>query len=70
MDDFREEIQRRRYERRQQRSNSWINFILKIIFFIFVVLMIRFFANPTKKNQPAEEPSGMRINQIMKSDLC
>ncbi len=46
MKEFKEEIERRRQVRRNSRSSSWVFLVLKILFFIFVVLIIRYFANP------------------------
>lgn len=41
--DFHEEIERRRSERRRQRSNTWLNLIIRIIALIFILLIIRYF---------------------------
>jgi len=46
MKSFREEFQRRKEDRRRSRSASWLHWLLKIIFFIFVILMIRYFGSP------------------------
>lgn len=50
MKEFREEFERRRQERRASKSSSWVFLVLKILFFIFVVLLIRYFANPDPRN--------------------
>jgi len=46
MKEFKEEIERRRQERRSMRSSTWINFIIRILALIFVVMIIRYFSNP------------------------
>jgi len=50
MKEFKEEIERRRQERRSMRSSTWINFIIRILALIFVVMIIRYFSdsNPDK----------------------
>ena len=41
--DFKEEIKRRKYERRHQRSNTWINLLLRILLFAVIIFVIRHF---------------------------
>ncbi len=50
MKEFKEEIERRRLERRGMRSSTWVNFIIRILALVFVVMIIRYFsdANPDK----------------------
>ncbi len=50
MKEFKEEIERRRQERRSMRSSTWINFIIRILALVFVVMIIRYFSdsNPDK----------------------
>jgi len=50
MKEFKEEIERRRQERRSMRSSTWINFIVRILALVFVVMIIRYFSdsNPDK----------------------
>ena len=50
MKEFKEEIERRRQERRSMRSSTWVNFIIRILALVFVVMIIRYFsdANPEK----------------------
>jgi len=50
MKEFKEEIEKRRQERRSLRSSTWINFIIRILALIFIVLLIRYFSdsNPDK----------------------
>ncbi len=50
MKEFKEEIERRRQERRGMRSSTWVNFIIRILALVFVVMIIRYFsdANPDK----------------------
>jgi len=50
MKEFKEEIERRRQKRRSMRSSTWINFIIRILALIFVVMIIRYFSdsNPDK----------------------
>ncbi len=50
MKEFREEMERRRQERRSMRSSTWINFIIRILALVFVVMIIRYFSdsNPDK----------------------
>ena len=50
MKEFKEEIERRRQERRSMRSSTWINFIIRILALVFIVIIIRYFsdANPNK----------------------
>jgi len=50
MKEFKEEIERRRQERRRLRSSTWINFIIRILALAFIVLIIRYFSdsNPDK----------------------
>lgn len=55
MKDFHSEIERRREERKRQRSNTWINLIIRIIALIFVILIIRYM-NSIRTN---------RINSIL-----
>jgi len=45
MKEFKEEIERRRQERRGMRSSTWINFIIRILALIFVVMIIRYFSD-------------------------
>lgn len=46
MKDLQEEIKRRRQARRTTRTTSWTSLILRILLLAFVLIMIRFFANP------------------------
>jgi len=46
MKEFKEEIERRHQERRSLRSSTWINFIIRILALVFVVLLIRYFSDP------------------------
>jgi len=50
MKEFKEEIEKRRQERRSMRSSTWINFIIRILALVFIVIIIRYFsdANPNK----------------------
>ncbi|MCF7859318.1 MAG: hypothetical protein K9N07_08375 [Candidatus Cloacimonetes bacterium] len=50
MKEFREEIEKRRLERRNKRSSTWVNFFVRILALIFVILIIRYFsdADPDK----------------------
>ena len=50
MKEFKEEMERRRQERRGMRSSTWVNFIIRILALVFVVMIIRYFsdANPDK----------------------
>ncbi|MDP8201341.1 MAG: hypothetical protein P9M11_04305 [Candidatus Tenebribacter burtonii] len=50
MKEFKEEIEKRRQVRRNMRSSTWINLIIRILALIFVVMIIRYFsdANPEK----------------------
>jgi len=50
MKEFKEEIERRRLERRSMRSSTWINFIIRILALVFVIMIIRYFSdsNPDK----------------------
>jgi hypothetical protein len=41
--DFQEEIARRKEKRRGQRSNTWIDFFLRILLFAAIILVIRHF---------------------------
>jgi hypothetical protein len=45
MKEFKEEIEKRRQERRRMRSSTWINFIIRILALIFVVMIIRYFSD-------------------------
>jgi len=45
MKEFKEEIEKRRQERRNVRSSTWINFILRILALIFVIMTIRYFSD-------------------------
>jgi hypothetical protein len=38
---FKEEFERRKNERRAKKSNTWMNFIIRIIVLIFLILIIR-----------------------------
>ena len=68
MKDFREEILRRRQEKRNKRSNTWTSLIVKILLLIFVVLMIRFFAYPDpdkfKKFNSLSKPALSEIRDV------
>ena len=46
MKKFKEEIEKRRQERRSMRSSTWINFIIRILALVFVVMIIRYFSDP------------------------
>ncbi len=46
MKEFKEEMERRRQERRGMRSLTWVNFIIRILVLVFVVMIIRYFSNP------------------------
>ena len=46
MKEFKEEIEKRRQEHRNMRSSTWINFIVRILALIFVIMIIRYFADP------------------------
>ena len=46
MKEFKEEMERRRQERRGMRSSTWVNFIIRILVLVFVVMIIRYFSNP------------------------
>ena len=46
MKEFKEEIERRRQERRGMRSSTWVNFIIRILALVFVVMIIRYFSDP------------------------
>ena len=46
MKEFKEEIEKRRQERRSMRSSTWINFIIRILALVFVVMIIRYFSDP------------------------
>lgn len=50
MNKFKEEIEKRRQERRSMRSSTWVNFIIRILALVFVVMIIRYFSdsNPDK----------------------
>ncbi|MDO9577116.1 MAG: hypothetical protein Q7J16_04460 [Candidatus Cloacimonadales bacterium] len=41
--DFREEIARRKQERRRQSSNTWVNMFLRILLFAAIIIVIRHF---------------------------
>jgi len=41
--DLKEEIERRKNERRHQRSNTWLNLILRIMLFAAIIFAIRHF---------------------------
>jgi hypothetical protein len=51
MDNFREEILRRRNERRNKRSPNWLSLVFKLLLLIFVVVVIRFFGKPAEKKE-------------------
>lgn len=51
MDNFREEILRRRNERRNKRSPNWLSLVFKLLLLIFVVIIIRFFGKPVEKKE-------------------
>jgi len=51
MDNFREEILRRRNERKNKRSTNWLSLIFKLLLLIFVVAIIRFFGKPVQKTE-------------------
>ena len=40
--DFREEIQKRKLERRRQRSNTWFNLIIRVLAFVIIIIVIRY----------------------------
>ncbi|MBC8385649.1 MAG: hypothetical protein H8E57_09060 [Candidatus Cloacimonetes bacterium] len=46
MNEFKEEIERRRTDRRKKRSSTWIGLVLRIILLIFVIMIMRFLATP------------------------
>ena len=47
MNEFKKELERKRQERRSQKSSSWINLLIKIILFVFVIIML---GNLAKEN--------------------
>jgi hypothetical protein len=57
--DFREEIKRRKSERREQRSNNWISFILKLLAFAAIILVMRYLGQIKAK----------RISFLMQNNL-
>lgn len=40
--DFREEIARRKQERKQQRSNTWFNMIIRILALVAIIIVMRY----------------------------
>lgn len=40
--DFRQEIARRKQDRRLQRSNSWFSMIIRILAFIAIIVVMRY----------------------------
>jgi hypothetical protein len=50
MKEFKEEIENRRQARRNMRSSTWINLIIRIFVLVFVIMIIRYFSdsNPDK----------------------
>ncbi|MDP8203981.1 MAG: hypothetical protein P9L95_05565 [Candidatus Tenebribacter mawsonii] len=46
MKEFKEEIEKRRQEHRSMRSSTWVNFIVRILALIFVIMIIRYFSDP------------------------
>ncbi|MCF7911954.1 MAG: hypothetical protein K9M99_05465 [Candidatus Cloacimonetes bacterium] len=46
---FREEIERRKTERRNRRSSTWGGLLLKLAIFILLILLIRFIISPDGK---------------------
>jgi hypothetical protein len=38
---FKEEFERRKNERRAKKSNTWVNFIIRLLLLIFLILLIR-----------------------------
>lgn len=45
MKSVKEMFEKRRSEMREKRSSTWINFIIRILALIFVVMIIRYFSN-------------------------
>jgi len=43
---FREEIERRKSERRSQRTSTWGGLLFKLAIFILLILLIRFIISP------------------------
>jgi hypothetical protein len=62
MKDFREEILRRRNERRSRRSSSWLGFIAKILLLAFVLVMIRFFGKPSTSMRTITPPNSVNTS--------
>ncbi len=66
---FKDEIQRRISERKQQKSNTWFNLIIRILALIFVILIIRYFGALREKriefllkNYPQQDTIQVDIN--------
>lgn len=47
---FREEIERRKQERRSRRSSTWAGLLVKVMIFILLILLIRFIISPGGRN--------------------
>lgn len=45
MKEFKEKIERRRQEMRNKRSSTWVNFIIRILALVFVIMIIKYFSN-------------------------
>lgn len=43
---FREELERKRQERRQKRSATWSGLVVKIAIFLLLIMLIRFIISP------------------------
>jgi len=47
---FREEIERKKQERRSRRSSTWAGLLFKVMIFILLILLIRFIISPKGRN--------------------
>ncbi len=45
MKEIKEKIERRWQEMRNKRSSTWVNFIIRILALVFVIMIIRYFSN-------------------------
>lgn len=45
MDDFKKEIENRFKDRKNKRSNTWSNLIIRILILIFLIMLIKQFVN-------------------------
>ena len=49
MKKFQEELERRKSERRQKRSSTWIGLIIRILILAFVIMIMKTLGTPTAR---------------------